>query len=249
MISVDELVKEDGKEGVDWGLARFANTWLFRPNNTCLVNHMEDTIRMAIRKEERNVDKQRAEITKNYAMFTKLVQKNASAHDIEHIALIITEREIGLRRTLTILRNFITAQQELQETKSRKTEQEIMTGLSTVYTNFMKRAKKDKTQSKTIRYEISRDAIADMHEMYHDAWRSGPEFERGEADTKTLVCKMIEARGLELPTAYIPSEQSSEKIKGKGKGKEKEKGKGDEEHKVDFELQALEERYNRLHDQ
>ncbi len=204
MIAVDELAREDGKTGADWYFARAANTFIFRPNETCLINHMDDTLRMGIRREERRADKQRGEIAQDHKRFTALVKKNASAHDIRHVAKIISVREIGLRRTLTILENFIVANQELQETKGRKTEQQVMTGLSNVYANFLRRAIKQGAQRKTIKYEMNRDTIADMHELYHEAWRSGPEFQGEEEDTDALVRRMIDAKGLDLPDVMKP---------------------------------------------
>jgi len=252
-IAVDELADESGKTGLDWVLARSANTFVFRPNQTCMLNHMDSTIRIARRREEMSAARQEQDIKASYKGFEKMVRRHDPIAKIESAAKIISYKEIGLRRTLKIVENFVLAEQEMRETKSRATEQEVMNGLNTVYCNFMKRAQKQQSQRKVVQYEMNRDTIENMHEIYHDAWRSGSEFEGEEADTRSLVSKMVDARGLELPDVYVSKKEKESKEKGKEKeGKEKEKEKegasSSRPDPVDFETDELHARLRKLND-
>ena len=203
MFAVDTLADEEGKTGLDWYWARAKNTYIFRPNEACLLEHLEGEIRMGIRKKERVVEKQRKEIAANYKSFERLVNKNDSPHDINYMARQISIKEIGMRRNLTILENYLVARQEMEEICSRKTEQDLMAGLTSIYSNFIRRAQQHQGNRKVIQYEINKDAIEDMHDVYHDAWRSGAEFQNEGNDTNALVCKMIERKGLNMPDVPV----------------------------------------------
>jgi hypothetical protein len=198
MLSVSELVKEDGKQGMEWYGARFANTVLFRPNITCSINNMTRDFKVTLRRLEHQTRKLDQEVDVMGKNFSMLVKKNKSPSHIRAAAKKLYLKRSGRDRSLLDECQVVEILGELANLALKYDTQKKMIGMIQIYKKLDKIAERKGLAKGAAQYEMLRDKSEFIHELFQDASRT-TDIENEESDINALTMREIDVLGLALP--------------------------------------------------
>jgi len=206
MIAVHKLVSEDDKEGVEWFGAVVANTLLFRPTTTCKLEKMKEVLAKEEQDIRIKVKRMDREILKAAEEFARLQRKNQYASHIRASAKLLHLKRIGRDRLFEIAYQVALSIQELVQMQTKLTQQECMSGMAEIYVRLCNQSRRSGMERRAIQYELNRDRLNDVHQMFQDAWQSSPDFEGEEMDINEIIAREIAVQKLEMPEVpvYLP---------------------------------------------
>ena len=202
MFTVDRLADEN-VDGFDWFLAKTLNYVFFNPSVKCRIEMAKKELRIYLRKVERVEKKLTQDIQLNNKRFAILVKKNESANHIRSTARLLHTQNVRQNELLQTKERIELMQTELDQVNLRQNEQEIITELARIYRKMSQTSREKGLDRAAVSYSLSKDKLAITHEMFEETFRSSEEFATEDQNVNTLVQKMIDAKGLEMPQVPV----------------------------------------------